>query len=260
RSLAMHPFKSTLLLSSALILLALPAAAQETREVETSQGAITIPAAPERVIVLNSSLAGSLYALGVDILAVSSSSRSPTEEGFSSVWAEEARAAGTEVLPDVGDAGFNYELLLSYAPDLIIGGGQGLSGGLSVEGYDQLSAIAPTLIVDSALDTWQGQIAFLAEALGRTEEADAAIAAYDARVAEVREAIALPPQPTTVLLPIENGLHFLPEASNTPQLFAALGFELDPLTERFPDFEAFGTGDSVEVSIELAGEVLTAPT
>src|SRR5690606_24729311 len=70
---AMRPFKTALVFSA--LLAATPLLAQETREVETSQGTITSPAEPERVIVLNSSLAGSVYALGIDVLAVSGSNR-----------------------------------------------------------------------------------------------------------------------------------------------------------------------------------------
>src|SRR5690606_24628663 len=171
------------------------ALSQEVREVETAQGVVAVPADPQRILVLNPAVAGSLYALGLDVLAVTASTRATTEEGFSSVWADEARAAGTEVLPWDFE-GFNFELLLSYDPDLIVAGGQGRPGFLANEAYDQLSAIAPTLFIDTTLPSWEAELDFLATALGREAEEQAALDAYEARIAEVREAITLPEQPT----------------------------------------------------------------
>jgi len=231
------------------------------RAVETVKGSVAVPEAPERILVLNPALAGSVYALGLDVLAVTQSTRAPTEEGFSSVWAQEARASGTEVLPWDFE-GFNMELILSFQPDLIIAGGQGRPGFLANEAYERLSAIAPTIFVDTAPTAWQDELRFMAGALGREAEAEAALASYAARVEEVKAAITLPPQPTVFMMTIDpdGQPYFLPETSATPQLFADVGFEVYPLTQRFPEFEAASTGDSVQVSLELASQVFTAPT
>lgn len=241
--------------------LAIAPAYAADRAVETINGTVTIPEAPQRIVVLNSALAGSVYVLGFDVLAVGRSARATTEEGYSSVWAEQARKSGSTVV-DFTDNGYNMEEILGLEPDLIIGGGQGFPGHLTTQAYDQLSAIAPTVLVDRAINTWQGEIAYLSDVLDRKDEADAAVATYEARVAEVNAAITLPPQPTVFLLPLEVGAppYFLPEGSATPQLFAEVGFEPDKLTERFPDFAAYGTGDSVEVGMERVSDVLTAPT
>jgi len=241
----------------AIAMAPLPAMAAE---VETAMGAVTVPDDPQRVLVLNPALAGSLYALGVNPVAVVESTRSPTEEGYSSVWAEPARAAGTEVLPWSFD-GFDMELIQRYEPDLIIGGGQGRPGALAEAAYEQLGSIAPTLLVSAEIGTWEGEMDFLAEALGREDEMAAALAAYADKVAGVKAAIALPPQPTAFVMPYEIGRpYFLPETTATPALFAEVGFEPDPLTERFPELKPFGTGDSVEVNLELVPDVLDAPS
>ena len=251
---------SRVILVLAAIALGAPAMGQEMREIETSKGTVSVPADPQRVLVLNPAIAGSLYALGLDVLAVTESTRAPTEEGYSGVWADEARAAGTEVLPWDFE-GFNYELLLSYDPDLIVAGGQGRPGFLANEGYDQLSAVAPTLFVDTTLGSWKEELGAIATALGREAEAAEALAVYEARIAEVSAAIEMPPQPTAFMLSLDPETpYFMPETTATPQLFADVGFTVDPLAERFPQFEAFGTGDSVEVSAELAGDVFSAPT
>jgi len=244
--------------------LTLPSAAlsQEVRVVETPKGTVELPADPQRILVLNPAVAGSLYALGLDVLAVTASTRATTEEGFSSVWADQARAAGTAVLPWDFE-GFNFELLLSYDPDLIVAGGQGRPGFLANEAYDRLSAIAPTLFIDTTLPSWEAELDVLATALGREAEEQAALDAYEARIAEVRASITLPEQPTAFLLLLDDpdaDPYFLPENTATPELFAEVGFTLDPITQRFPEIEVFGTGDSAQVSRELAVEVFSAPT
>lgn len=250
----------TIVVVSALAL-AGPLTAQEMREVETVKGAVSIPAEPERIVVLNPAVAGYVYALGLDILAVTESYRSVTEDGFTQAWADEARASGSEVLPWDFE-GYNFEQILAYEPDLIIAGGAGRPGFLANEAYDQLSAIAPTLFVETTLPNWEAELDFLATALGREEEAEAAMEVYEQRVAEVREAITLPEQPTIFVYATEPGAapYFVPEDTPTPQLFAQVGFEPDPLGERYPDFERASTGDSVRVSHELAPEILSAPT
>lgn len=243
-------------MSLALVMAAMGSAS--AGEVQTINGTITIPDAPQRILVLNPALAGTVFALDLDVLAVTATTRSPTAEGFSIFWADLARADGTQVLPWNFDA-FDLELIQSYQPDLIIAGGQGRPGNLAVGIYDKLSLIAPTLLVDSAIGTWQGELDFLSTALGRTEQAETVLATYAERIAEVRDAIVLPPQPTVFFLSIDEP-YFLPETTAAPQLFAELGFEPDALTEKFPQFKAFGTGDSVKVGLELVPDVFAAPT
>lgn len=251
---------SRTILALAAIALAGPLAAQEMREVETVKGAIEIPADPQRIVVLNPAIAGSVYALGFDVLAVTESTRAPTEEGYSSVWAQEARESETEVLP-WNFEGFNFEEILGYEPDLIVAGGQGRPGFLADAAYDQLSAIAPTVFVGTAPTTWRNELNYMADIFEREDAAQEAIANYAARAEQVREAITLPPQPTVFMLSIDAGTpYFLPEDSATPLLFADVGFELDPVSTRFPDVEAASTGDSVQVSPELASEAFSAPT
>lgn len=245
-------------ISIALVLASQAAAAAE---VETPKVLVDVPEALERIVVLNPALAGSVYALGLDVLAVTQSTRAPTEEGYSSVWAEAARASHTQVLPWDFE-GFNLEQILSFEPDLIIAGGQGRPGFLADQIYERLSDIAPTLFVDTHPVAWQDELRFVASALGREAEADAVVATYEARVEQVRSAITLPPQPTVFVMATEPAQppYFLPETSATPQLFADVGFEPDRVMERHPDFEAASTGDSVRVSLELASDVLSAPT
>ena len=230
-------------------------------DIETIKGVVSVPDAPERVLVLNPALAGSVYALDVPVLAVTASTRAATEEGFSAPWAEQARAAKTEVMP-WDFAQLNFELILNYNPDLIIAGGQGRPSVLASEAYEQLSAIAPTVFVDTAITTWQGELEFLGEVFGRPEQVQDALDTYAARVAEVKQAISLPPQPTGFLLSLEAGRapSFLPENSATPLLFAEVGFEPAAYLAEHPDFPLASTGDSASVEFEQVSTVFTSPS
>src|SRR5690625_4549276 len=96
---------------------------EATRVVATDQGEVTIPADPQRVVVLNHALAGYFFHLDVPVAATIPETVDG-EGGYSEFWAEEAEAAGTEILPWSSD-GFDFEAILATEPDLIVGGGVG---------------------------------------------------------------------------------------------------------------------------------------
>ncbi|WP_343066529.1 iron-siderophore ABC transporter substrate-binding protein [Martelella radicis] len=87
-------------------------------------------------------------------------------------------------LSDTADLGtelaVNVELVAALEPDLIIG-----SRKRDEEIYDQLSAIAPTVFVEG-LGAWKDNLVFVARALNRQTEGEAALASYDTRVDALR--------------------------------------------------------------------------
>lgn len=236
-------------------------ASSETRTVSTDLGEVTVPAEAERIVVLNSNLAGYLFALDTPVHATIPEVPGPGGGEYPEIWAKDAKQDGTIILP-WGEDGFDFEAILAEKPDLIIGGGQGFPAFQAAEAYDQLSDIAPTVIVSKELLTWQGQLDFIAEdVLGDAAGGKKLADAYDARVAEVADAITLPPLPVAYLVMTADGVPFsLPEDSALPQTLAELGFEPAPVIADNPDFTAFGTGDSFELSTEQVTEVFTAPS
>lgn len=237
---------------------------QETsgeRVVTTDQGDITVPADAERIVVLNANLAGYLYALDVPVLATLPETPGPGGGDYPEAYAEDAADDGTVILP-WGEDGFDYEAILTQDPDLIIAGGQGFAAFQAGESVDRLAEIAPTVLVSTELLTWQEQLSFIAgDVLDEGEKEQELLAAYDARVAEVSEAITLPPTPVAYLVLTADGTPYsLPEDSALPQTLAEVGFEPAPVVADNPDFEAYGTGDSFELSTEQVSQVFTAPT
>lgn len=237
------------------------ATVETTRTVTTDQGDVTVPTEPERIVVLNSNLAGYFFALDVPVLATIPEVPGPGGGEYPATWAEQATEDETVILP-WGEDGFDFEAILAAEPDLIVGGGQGFPAFQAGEAYDRLSEIAPTVLVSKTLLSWQDQLSFIADDLLDQADAEAELVAeYDAKAAEVAAAITLPPVPVAYLVMTADGVPYsLPEDSALPQTLAELGFEPAPVIADNPGFEAFGTGDSFELSTEQVSQVLTAPT
>ncbi|MGK9148080.1 ABC transporter substrate-binding protein [Plantibacter flavus] len=235
--------------------------ADATRTVTTDYGDVVIPTDAERIVVLNYALAGYLYNLDVPVLATIPEDADATEGEYSEFWAEDAEEDGTEFLPWSVD-GFDLEAILALEPDLIIGGGIGFPLFQAEEAYDDLSDIAPTVLVGAGLGTWQDQFAFLAEdVFDRTEEYEAALDAYDDRVAEVKDVITAPAGPVSFLTFTADGTAYaLVESIGLPTEFAAVGIEPAPIFAE-GDFEVYGGGgDMFELSTEQVGQTITQPS
>ncbi len=69
-------------------------------------------------------------------------------------------------------------------PDLIIG-----SGDRQAKLYDDLSRIAPTVMTEGGGGQWKLNLRLVGEALGRTNDAEGLLTAYDREVAQTRAAI-----------------------------------------------------------------------
>ncbi|WP_251151030.1 ABC transporter substrate-binding protein [Cellulosimicrobium sp. Marseille-Q4280] len=231
------------------------------RVVVTDQGEVTVPADPQRVVVLNHALAGYLYTLDVPVLATVPEVTDDPDPAFSPFWAEEAEVDGTELMDWSAD-GYNLEAILALEPDLIVGGGWGFPLKQATDVYDGLSQIAPTVLVSGSFTTWQEQLEFLADdVFAQADTADELVSGYDERLAEVRDAITVPDGPTAFLARTSEGTTYaLIEGEALPSTFEDLGFEIDTVQERTGAEPYTAGGDMFEVSAEQVGSVFTAPT
>ncbi|WP_326597464.1 ABC transporter substrate-binding protein [Streptomyces sp. NBC_01803] len=152
-----------------------------TRTVETAMGPVEVPEDPQRVVVLDTAELDSLITLGV----------TPVGAVQADVNAEfldylpEDQLAGIENVGAI--AAPNLEAIHELEPDLIIG-----SKVRDEQRYDELSAIAPTVFTETVGAPWKENFLVHADALNRTEEAEAVVAEYETHVAEVTEAIGGP--------------------------------------------------------------------
>ncbi|MDI9915298.1 ABC transporter substrate-binding protein [Rhodococcus sp. IEGM 1379] len=239
-----------------------PAKADEptTRVVQTDKGAVTVPASAERIVVLSGGLAGYLYALDAPVVATDTRVLGVTnlEGGFPPAWSDAAKKQGTTELP-AGEQ-LSVEAVAAANPDLIIGGGQGVTSVQAEELYDKLTAIAPTVLVPRTVAAWDKQLEIVADAAGRSDQVPALMAAYDAKVKDVKGKIKIPAGNVVYILSLANNKPYLvPPTAALPAMLSELGFVADDVMTKAGNPQLFGSGDSFEVSPELLSQVADAP-
>ncbi|MEE4011583.1 iron-siderophore ABC transporter substrate-binding protein [Roseibium sp. FZY0029] len=146
-----------------------------SRDITDSMGTVTVPDAPKRIVVLTNEGTEALLELGVTPVGASNSWQGDPWWDHISDAMEGAEPVGME-------NAINLELVAALEPDLILANKQ-----RHEEIYPQLTAIAPTVMSRELRGDWKINFRLYAEALGKEQEADAAIADYDASVAELRE-------------------------------------------------------------------------
>ncbi|MEU8898043.1 ABC transporter substrate-binding protein [Nocardia sp. NPDC048505] len=231
-----------------------------TRVIQTERGPVTVPAQAKRIVVLSGGLAGYLYALDAPVAATDTRVLGVTnfDGGFPPSWAAKAKEQGTKQLP-AGEE-LNIEAVAAAAPDLIIGGGQGITAVQAEKLYDKLAVIAPTILVPKTVAAWQEQLRQVADAAGRSDKVEALTAAYRDKVAKVKGSIKVPAGNFAVLLSLpSNEPYLVPPTAALPALLTELGFKADDVLAKAGNPKLFGSGDSFAVSPELLGKAADAP-
>lgn len=182
-------------LALAALVTATPAMAQiativsetaDARVVAHAMGESQVPANPQRIVTLHNVFAEALTALGLS--PIGSVDR---PSGMPSQLAENLAGTASVGSHDAPD----FELVLGLVPDLILA-----QDSQHADNYARLSAIAPTLLLDEPEAEWRDWYRGLGAALGRLDAAETAIAAYDAKAAETKAALAEHRPGETVLL------------------------------------------------------------
>ena len=146
----------------------------EVRTVKHAMGETVIKGTPQRVVVLTNEGTEAVLALGIKpVGAVKSWTGSP--------WYEHIKA-DMEGVQELGEEGQpNLELIAGLEPDLIIANKM-----RHEEIYEQLKAIAPTIESETLRGDWKLNFKLYAEALGKSEEADKQLAAFDTRIEDFK--------------------------------------------------------------------------
>lgn len=237
------------------------AAGTGTRQVETAKGLVTVPADPQRIVVLNGALAGYLFDLDANVKAadprILGLTLKPGE--FPPSWAADAEEQGTVTVPSGDD--LNLEFIAAQRPDLIIGGGPGYPGQQTIKNYDKLTAVAPTALVPSDATKWQDQLKSVANIVNRTEKVDSMITTYNDKVAKVKSGLKLPQGAAAVMQSQSDGKPIL-LVPNAPlgALLTEVGFTVDDKIEaKAGNPPRPAAGDWVTFSPELLSTVVDAP-
>ncbi|MCL2892922.1 Fe2+-enterobactin ABC transporter substrate-binding protein [Brenneria tiliae] len=201
------------------------------RTFQTLKGPLTLPRPPQRIVSTSVTITGSLLAINAPIIGSGATSPNVSVadgQGFFSQWSKEAAERGVKPLYITEP---NAEAVAAVAPDLIVIAATGGDSALKL--YDQLAAIAPTLVIDYGDKSWQQLSRQLGDITGHKADAERAIAQFEQRVQAVKQAITLPPQPVSALVYYEDGrgANIWTKASAQGQLLSELGFQLAILPE-----------------------------
>ncbi|WP_323014706.1 iron-siderophore ABC transporter substrate-binding protein [Devosia sp.] len=164
-------------LAAALLAATILAAPAAAREITHAMGVTDVPDNPQRIVVLTNEGTEALLAVGITpVGAVKSFLGNP--------WYDHIAADMADVTVVGEESAVNLEVLVALEPDLIIG------NKMRQEAiYEQLSAIAPTVISERLRGDWKINMALYTDAAGKGEEGKAALAAFDARVAALHDAL-----------------------------------------------------------------------
>jgi len=157
--------------------LAATAGVAAAREITHAMGVTEVPDAPKRIVVLTNEGTEALLAVGVTpVGAVRSWLGDPWYSHIA------PQMQGVEVVGE--ESAVNLEVIAALEPDLIVG------NKLRQEKiYDQLSAIAPTVMSERLRGDWRPNLELYTAAAGNAAEGQAALAAFDARAAALQEAL-----------------------------------------------------------------------
>lgn len=146
-----------------------------TRTATDVKGQVEVPANPQRIVDL-SGASDILHILGYSVVGTANSDGYDYTK-FPTYLEEEL--AGAQILGYSMSDTFDIEAIMALEPDLII------ISTVQEKIYDQLSEIAPTLMVNMAQVDWKVDFLHVAEVMDRKAEAEAWIAEYDKLATEV---------------------------------------------------------------------------
>lgn len=238
-------------------LLALSVAQAETqawpRSIETSHGVITLNHPPQRIVSTSVTVTGTLLAIDAPVIAsgaTSPNNRLSDRQGFFHQWGEIAAKRGVKRLY-IGEP--NAEAIAGEAPDLIVMSATGADSAVRL--YDQLSAIAPVLVVNYDDKSWQELANILGVATGHEAQAEKIVSEFDRREKTLKQQMTLPPQPITALVFRSDGknANLWTADSSQGQLLQQLGFTLATLPPKLNASTSQGARKDI---VQLGGENL----
>lgn len=146
------------------------------RTLATAMGEVIVPQSPQRVVVLAQSALDNALALGVKPIA-STYAGFPQRADYGNF--PDYLMDKTEGIANIGHASQpNLEAILALQPDLILSNVDDHRAS-----YDLLSQIAPTVLVETHADA----LSTYAAALGKTEQGEVLIQAFQARIQDFRQ-------------------------------------------------------------------------
>ena len=232
------------------------------RHIHDSNGDVTLTAPPKRIVSTSVTLTGSLLAINAPVIASGATaprSRIADDQGFLLQWSDIAKQRQLQRLyigtPDL-------EAIAMQSPDLIIVSANGADSALKLK--DQLSQIAPTLVINYDNAAWQDITRQLGKATGHEADAAARIAEYETALTQVRAHITLPPQPVSAFTwpqGQQNSANLWTPSSAQGHLLEDVGMTLASVPPELADFHQMGKRHDIQpVGGERLADALTGKT
>ncbi|SAC67597.1 iron-enterobactin transporter periplasmic binding protein [Enterobacter cloacae] len=247
-------FRNPLLLFVLFVLgLTSAAAADWPRQVTDSRGVHTLEHKPTRIVSTSVTLTGSLLAIDAPVVAsgaTTPNNRVADGQGFLRQWGDIAKQRKVARLY-IGEP--SAEAVAAQMPDLILISATGGDSALAL--YDQLSTIAPTLIINYDDKSWQALLTQLGAITGHEKQAAGRIAAFDTQLAQVKQQMTLPPQPVNAIVytAAAHSANLWTAESAQGKLLHQLGFTLADLSAGLQTSTSQGKRHDI---IQLGGENL----
>ncbi|WP_353175047.1 Fe2+-enterobactin ABC transporter substrate-binding protein [Delftia acidovorans] len=225
---------------------------------------------PRRIVSTSPSVTGILLAIDAPVVATAATapSRMTDDKGFFSQWAAVADKRGVQVL--YRNLQFDIEAAIGASPDLLVASATGADSVAQHRTELQAQGV-PMVVVDYSSQSWQDIATELGRITGHAKQAAAAIARFDAHVAQTAASITPPAQPVSIVAYNLAGSYSIGRAASPhARLLAALGFKVEGLppalaaqVTRASDFEFISrenlsaaiTGDSVFLLGASPGDV-----
>lgn len=241
---------------SAVIVLCLSSfahASEWPRTITDSHGPHTFERAPQRIVSTSVTLTGSLLAIDAPVVASGATTpgnRMADSQGFLRQWGDVAKERNVQRLY-IGEA--SAEAVAAQMPDLILISATGGDSALAL--YEQLSAIAPTLVINYDDKSWQQLLTQLGEITGHEKQAAERISSFDKQLSEARMHMKLPPQPVTAMVytPASRSANIWTLDSAQGKLLVQLGFTLSPIPAAIHTSQSMGKRHDI---VQLGGENL----
>ena len=241
---------------SAIIVLCLSSlahAADWPRTITDSHGPHTFEQAPQRIVSTSVTLTGSLLAIDAPVVASGATTpgnRMADSQGFLRQWGDVAKQRNVQRLY-IGEA--SAEAVAAQMPDLILISATGGDSALAL--YEQLSAIAPTLVINYDDKSWQQLLTQLGEITGHEKQATERISSFDKQLSEAKMHMKLPPQPVTAMVytPASRSANIWTLDSAQGKLLVQLGFTLSPIPAAIHTSQSMGKRHDI---VQLGGENL----
>jgi iron complex transport system substrate-binding protein len=145
------------------------------RVVQHAMGTTPVPTDPQRVVVLDYSALEGVLALGVQPVGTVLGGSLTEQPVYLRDRLQGVETVGQPTQP-------NLEKILSLQPDLILGS-KAWGGAF----YSQVAQIAPTVFTEDINENWKQDLMLYAEALNKTEVAEAELDQYYARLEEFKQ-------------------------------------------------------------------------